>query len=200
MRFEHLTPNQFTSIQSQYDTVLAHAASPHPLDPAVAHLAALWIGDHLTERVAQRFRGRVAMWPLGPTWWCRPSDPIWLAEVRRSFPYPSRFGVLVTDRLLVKDALTIPDADGVPWVLFDWHRWLQRRVDPSRRAEAWAYLSHACPAYEGSPERRRLGLPEEMLTAMAREGNRLFGALESALADRIQALWNTTGKPGQADR
>lgn len=189
MRFERLTPNQFARIQDGFDTLLVSAYCPLPLDPAVSHLAAVWIGQRLADGAAGRFQGRAALWPLGHNAFVRASDRAWLADLRRGFPYGVRHGVLVTDRTLTDDVLRLADADGADWLIFDWWQWLRRRVPAERLPEAWAYLNHACPAYAASEERLSLGLPDDVMQAMAAEGQRLFSAMEEALSRHILALW-----------
>ncbi|MCL6547747.1 MAG: hypothetical protein K6T30_02430 [Alicyclobacillus sp.] len=195
MRFEYLTPHQFQSYKPYVDTLLVTTFTPEPLDIAVPRAAARWISEELATRLKLRFLGRVAEQMWGAVLYANRLEADLLRTIGRSQEVQPRYGILLCDRVLTEEVALVQE-DGVQWLLADWWHWFRARVPEHRYADTWLFLSCAQQAYRTSPEAAALGLADEVLAAMAAEGNRLLDRCLQWLAERVQDVWRQNGYPG----
>jgi hypothetical protein len=189
MNLHYLTPHQFTKFKEFVDTLLVTTYTPLALDIATPYAASTLIAERISADVISHFNGRMEHISGGIAFMHVGSIPEWLSSLESVRDYDLRFGVVITDRALLDDFWRISTDSGVQWLVFDWWQWLKQRVPDSRLADAWMYLSLACPTYWVSQEREQLGLDESVAVSMAQEGNKLFATLSAELISRIREEW-----------
>jgi hypothetical protein len=184
-----MTPHQFESVREYVDTIVVSSFTPFALDIAVPFAASEMISNCLVDGVANQFRGRVTTLRAGSTT-TQSGRAVDLAEcVSQTWMHPIRYGLVITDRMLVNDFWSFGTREDTQWVIFDWWQWLRKRVPAERLSDAYMYLSHACPQYWESPERRMLGMDAQLSQSMREEGIRLMDALISTVADSVTSMW-----------
>lgn len=191
MRFELLTPQQFSEYSSNVDTLLVMTDTGTPLDAASPRTAAKLISQQLCGQVLDRFRGRMTLLDAGFSIWQGQAFSDWTHSMSHMAGHSVKYGVVVSERLYLKDKTLIRSPDsGAQWMIFDWYQWLRQRVPEERLADAFLYLSHATYVYWQSPEREILGFSEADSQAMADEGERLLELMGREIFENVMALWD----------
>jgi hypothetical protein len=188
MRFSFITPHQFEPFQPYVDTLIIASHTGIPCDVAVPHGAAEWISRELAERLYDRYPGRTSWRDGGLCGAFLSPDESALEALTRLAGHTVRFGVWLVERRLVAER-HVQHTCGAAWLVWDWWRWLWRRVEPQQFTNALFYLCCAIPAYRTSQELSRLGIDPLTLQAMADEGDRLFARMVSHLSTELQQLW-----------
>lgn len=178
-------------MQRFFDTLLVIAPSMLPLDIATPHAASRLVADELARRTRERFVGRMAsviapgpnhLWPL---------QTERLLSIAECAGFGVRHAVVLTDRVLFRPRAQFVVWDR-PWLVFDWWQWCRDRIPARRWADAWMYLSLACPVYFASGERQQLGIDASTADAMRSEGERLLAIMTDEIASQITAQWRDT--------
>ncbi|QQE76791.1 hypothetical protein [Alicyclobacillus sp. SO9] len=191
MRFELLTPNQFSEYSSNVDTLLVMTDTGIPLDAASPRTAAKLISQQLCGQVLERFRGRMTLLDAGFSLWQGQPFSDWAHTMSFMAGYQVKYGIVIAERLHLqeKTLMDLPDGQG-KWLIFDWFQWLKQRVPEERLSDAFFYLSHATYVYWQSPEREIVGLSEADSQAMADEGERLLEMMANEIFESVTALWD----------
>lgn len=189
-----MTPHQYQDVAAFVDTLWVTTYCPDALDIAVPHAAAQWIAQSITTHVIEHFTGRLAAIELGATLYDLALTPELLARLEQLPQSKMRFGVLLTDRALTAEQVTLCSTSGVPWVVLDWWQWFRRRVPPQRVMDAWMFLAHTHRTYTGSREHRELGLDAQVSAEMTRQGTALLGQVVAWSASELRNLWQDSPK------
>jgi hypothetical protein len=184
-----LSQHQFRDFILYLDTIIVSVYDAAPLDVAVPYEASKLIGEELANRVYEQFRGRATWRSGGESRFVHPVRTDHLLLLQEGLPFPVKFGLLITDRVLTMDRLHVNVSD-VEWLVFDWWQWLRRRIPDKRLSDAWMYLAVACPAYLHSEPCQMVGFADDVLRAMGQEGNRLYAAMQEQVAQDLMELWN----------
>lgn len=199
LRFELLTPHQLERLSPYIDTVFCTTVSPLPHDVALPYQTSQLISDVLLDLVVKRYGGRGMKLTLGAMFAYTGIDEEILHAAGTFCPEHTRFGVLLVDRLLTKDAYSFY-ANGIYWTVFDWWQWIRNHLPPQRQADALMYLVHTNSTYFESHERAKLGIDEVQARAMVSEGQRLLAAIFEAISLKIETAWqNDRMSPNSVD-
>lgn len=196
MRNDYLSLHQFEPVAPYVDSLLISTYSPQPLDVAVPFAASRLIVNSLTGRLLQQFGGRMTHLGMGAATPRGAWDEGWYHEVLSScYPYPVRFGVILTDRVFLQEWTELSPTKTTKWVVFDWWQWVRRRVPTQRHTDALMFLCQASEEFAESPERTYAGIPDAVLEGMQVEGNRLFHELLGDISDRLLLYWKDPFRP-----
>jgi hypothetical protein len=187
MRFSFSTSHQFAAMSPYVDTLIVWSHTGFPYDVAVPHAASEWISRELAERLHELYPGRTSVRDGGTSaGWLGPDTALALFE---GLPgHPIRAGLWLVERRLLPNQMEVATPNA-RWIVWDWWRWLERRVPPGRLADALFYLCAALPPYRNCAELRSLGIPEPTLVSAATEGERLWERLTDAAARALHQLW-----------
>lgn len=191
MRNDFLSLHQFEPVAASIDSLLVSTYSPHAADIAAPYAASRLISDSLAGRMLDQFGGRTAHLALGASSMYATWDDHWCHDVLTFYNYPVHYGIILTDRVFMNPWTDLNSTGVTKWVAFDWWQWLRRRVPEPRQTDALMFLCQASEVYTASPERGYAGIPEQVLSAMQREGNRLFGQLEREFSEHLLQVWGT---------
>lgn len=189
LQFSMMTPHQFESVREFVDTILVSTFAPFALDIAVPFVASEMISNGIVDGVSNKFRGRATTLRAGSISLHAGLTEEWAEPLAEAWMHPVRYGLVITDRVLVNDACSFSTKEGRQWVIFDWWQWLRRRVPANRLSDAYMFLCHACPPYWESPERKLLGIDAGVSQSMREEGARLLEALISTAVDTVLKMW-----------
>ncbi|OFW77218.1 MAG: hypothetical protein A2201_06125 [Alicyclobacillus sp. RIFOXYA1_FULL_53_8] len=197
MRHDYLTPHQFEPVIPYMDTLLVSTYSPQSLDVAAPHAASRMIAESLTQRILERFGGRTAHLSYGGAALYSNWSAEWAAGLLALYAHPTRFCLVITDRLRTQEWSDLPSSDDTQWAVFDWWQWLRRRVPENRQSDALLFLCQATDEFARSDERTWYGMTPDVLSAMATEGKRLFGEMTADLGQHILGWWQTVDSPDE---
>lgn len=191
MRNDYLSLHQFEPVAPYTDSLLVSTYSPHALDVAVPYAASRLIVESLASRLLDQFGGRTSYLSLGASSMYSTWDTQWFEDTLKFYNYPVHYGIVLTDRILTKEWVEFESESGTKWIVFDWWQWIRRKVPAQRYSDAIMFLCQASEEYVRSPERSYAGIPDDVLTAMQQEGNRLFGHVERVFSERLFEYWGT---------
>ena len=188
MRFDLLTPHQFTNFSEYVDTLYISTFTPAPLDVSAPLAASRLIVEEISQRVMDRFAGRALHSPLGAVpLYAGVSEP-WAETLQQLYPHVFRYGFVLSDRWLTEKQIQLVTAN-TQWVVMDWWQWLRARIPKTRQADAWLFLCHATHSYQAAPERAEAGFDESIAKEMEEEGNRLMEHIASWVSQTMMNTW-----------